>query len=76
MSQREPATARNLSDEEFRQHALEILQRELGAAGLARFVRVYRPVAGDYTRDRRKWQHGITVDQIADEIKKSREKPA
>lgn len=65
-----------MTDEQFQQHALEILQQTLGANGLARFLRVYRPGSGDYTRDRHKWQKGITVRQIAEDIKKRRENPA
>jgi hypothetical protein len=65
-----------MTDEQFQQHALEILQRTLGAGGLARFLRIYRPGSGDYTRDRHKWQQGITVQQIAEDIKKRRENPA
>jgi hypothetical protein len=48
----------------------------LGADGFARFLRVYLSGNGNFTRDRRKWQEGITVPQIMDEIKKRREKTA
>ncbi len=40
-----------MSDEEFERHALG-MRRELGVDGLARFLRIYRAGAGDYTRDR------------------------
>jgi hypothetical protein len=65
-----------MTDEQFRQHALETLQKTLGAGGFACFLRVYRPRSGDYTRDRRKWQQGFTVRQIAEEIKNRRENHA
>ncbi len=65
-----------MTDEQFSQHALEILQSELGADGLARFLRVYRPGTGDYTQDRHKWLGGMTVDRIAKEIKARRKKSA
>ena len=50
-----------MSDDQFEQHALAILQRELGVYGLARFLRVYRAGIGDYTRDRHQWLNGLTV---------------
>ena len=45
-----------MTDEEFERHALAVLQRELGAAGLARFFRLHRSGSGDYTRERSDWQ--------------------
>ena len=76
MSNRKSAAVEEMSDEQFRQHALGILERELGAGGFARFLRVYRPGSGDYTRDRHQWQKGITVSQIVEDIKKRRDKTA
>ena len=38
-----------MSDEDFERHALAILQCELGLDGLARFLRLYRSGASDYT---------------------------
>jgi hypothetical protein len=65
-----------MTDEQFEQYALELLQKELGAYGMARFLHTYRAGTGDYTRDRHQWLDGITVDQIAEEIKERREKSA
>jgi len=59
MTREEESAVAEMTDEQFRQHALEILQRTLGAGGFARFLRIYRPGSGDYTRDRHKWQQGI-----------------
>lgn len=56
------------TDERFERHALDILRRELGVYGLARFLRVYRSRTGDYTRDRHQWLDGITVQQLAQEF--------
>jgi hypothetical protein len=53
-----------MSDEQFERHALEVLARELGADGFARFLRLYLAGPGDYTRDRHKWLGGATVQQI------------
>ena len=76
MTRERQSSIEEMSDEQLKQHAMEILQRELGAGGFARFLRVYRPGTGDYTRDRRAWQNGITVRQIAEGIKRRREKSA
>lgn len=38
-----------MTDEQFERHALEVLGRELGADGLARFLRLNRSGLGDYT---------------------------
>jgi len=73
MTHEEQSAVAEMTDEQLRQHALDILQRTLGVDGLARFLRVYRPGVGDFTRDRHKWQEGITVQQIVDDIKKRRE---
>ena len=64
-----------MSDEDFERHALAILQRELGLDGLARFLRLYRSGAGDYTRDRHRWLVGATIQEIMAEVER-RDKPA
>jgi hypothetical protein len=64
-----------MNDDEFERHALAILQRELGADGLARFLRLYRSGSGDYTRDRHGWLEGSTIQEIMAEIER-RNKPA
>jgi hypothetical protein len=61
-----------LSDEQFERHALEILRRELGVDGLARFLRLDRSGSGDYTKDRMEWQKDLTVEQIVDSIRRRR----
>ena len=45
-----------MTDQEFSRHGLEVLKRELGADGIARFLRLNRSVSGDYTRDCHEWQ--------------------
>lgn len=60
-----------MTDEQFERYTLELLQKELGPYGLARFLRAYRSGSGDYTRDRQKWLKGITVEQILNESKDS-----
>ena len=63
-----------MSDEDF-EHALAILPREMGLDGLARFLRLYRPGAGDYTRDRHQWLESATIQDIMAEVER-RDKPA
>ena len=62
----------NMTDEQFDRFALEILQRELGPDGLARFLRLNRSRKGDYTRDRMQWQKDLTVDQVVALVSKHR----
>lgn len=57
-----------MTDEEFERHALDILHRELGVYGLARFLRVYRAGTGDYTQDRHQWLQGVTVEDLTREF--------
>jgi hypothetical protein len=61
-----------LTDEQFERHALELLQRELGPHGLARFLRLNRSGTGDYTRDREQWQKDLSLDQILESIRQHR----
>jgi hypothetical protein len=58
-----------MTDEQFQRFALDLLGREMGLYGLARFLRVYRAGSGDYTRDRHQWLDGVTVEEIAAELK-------
>ena len=53
-----------MTDEQFERYALEVLQRELGAEGLARFLRLNRSGKGDYTRDRTQWRKDLGVSEI------------
>ena len=76
MTRQESASLEKMSDEQFQQHALNILERELGAGGVARFLSIYKPGTGDYTHDRHKWLGGASVQQIMEDIKKRREKSA
>jgi hypothetical protein len=62
-----------LTDEQFQRHALEVLKRELGADGLARFLRLHRSGPGDYTRDRDEWQKDLTLDQVLESIREHRQ---
>jgi hypothetical protein len=59
----------HMTDEQFERYALELLQRELGPDGLARFIRLNRSGRGDYTRDRMAWQKDLTVAEVVDSLK-------
>jgi hypothetical protein len=54
----------HMTDEQFERYALEVLQREFGPDGLARFLRLKRSGGGDYTRDRIDWQRNLSVADI------------
>jgi hypothetical protein len=61
-----------LTDEQFERHALDVLKRELGADGLARFLRLNRSGPADYTTDRDEWQKDLTLDQVLDSMRENR----
>jgi len=63
----------NMTDEQFERHALEVLGRELGADGLARFLRLHRSGPGDYTKDRIDWQKSLTIQEVLDSIARRRQ---
>lgn len=62
-------TVEQMTDQQFEAHAMDVLGRELGVDGLARFLRLYRSGKGDYTQDRDKWLHGTTIKEIAERSK-------
>lgn len=61
-----------LTDEQFEKHALNVLLRELGPDGLARFLRLNRSTSGDYSRERAQLHESLTLDQILDSIRRHR----
>ena len=62
-----------LTDEQLKRHALNVLKRELGAAGLGRFLLLHRSGPGNYTRDRDQWHKDLTLDQILQSIRERRQ---
>jgi len=66
------SSTETMSDEQFERHALEVLGRELGADGLARFLRLHRSGPGDYTKDRMQWQKELTIEEVLESIKHRR----
>lgn len=61
----------SMTDDQFQHFALEILNREIGLYGLVRFLRLYRPGTGDYTRDRHQWLDSVTIEDIIAQTKQS-----
>jgi hypothetical protein len=57
-----------MTDEQFERFALEVLLRELGPDGLARFLRLNRSGKRDYTKDRMQWQKHLSVAEIVDSL--------
>jgi len=62
-----------MTDGQFERHALEVLGRELGGDGLARFLRLHRSGPGDYTKDRIDWQKSLTIQEVLDSIARRRQ---
>jgi hypothetical protein len=58
-----------MTDEQFERQAFAVIVREFGLGGLARFIRLHHSGPGDYTRDRAQWLAGVTVEQIASDLK-------
>jgi len=61
-----------LSQEEIRSIGLEVLARELGPAGLIRFLQMYEHGNGDYTGDRENILPRQTAAQITEKIRQNR----
>jgi hypothetical protein len=59
-----------MSGADFERRAFDVLHRELGLGGLARFLRLYRSGSGDYSRDRHLWIDGLTIQEIMAEVKR------
>ena len=52
----------------IRKKGLEVLTKELGAAGTVRFLRQFESGDGDYTREREALLKDISIDEIAASI--------
>ena len=61
---------------EIRSRGLKALAETLGPVGMVRFLQQFDTGSGDYTREREQWLGKPTVQQIAEEIKKSRNERA
>ncbi|MBA3766332.1 MAG: hypothetical protein H0W99_04960 [Acidobacteria bacterium] len=65
-------STQELTQEQIRLIGLEVLARELGAAGLIRFLQMYEQGSGDYTRERADILSNQTAAQIAERIVRRR----
>ena len=61
-----------LTLEQIRQKGLEALRRELGQAGMIRFLLQFENGTGDYSKERHAWVDGTTLDQIRSKLSKKR----
>ena len=50
--------------DEIRRDGLTALRRELGRAGMIRFLQQFDHGEGDYAARRREWVDGISLDEI------------
>jgi hypothetical protein len=50
--------------DEIRQRGLEALRRELGPAGMVRFLQQFETGRGDYARERHEWVDRTSLDDI------------
>ena len=53
---------------EIREYGLQVLVKELGPAGLIRFLQQYETGYGDYSIERYKLLEDTTVDKLAEDI--------
>lgn len=60
--------------EEIYLAGLAALKRELGTVGMVRFLQFIDNGRGDYSKDRHAWLDSLSVDDIAAEIERNREK--
>ena len=50
--------------DEIRRKGLEVLRRELGRAGLVRFLQQFETGSGDYAQERWKWVDGLSLEEL------------
>ena len=55
---------------EIREKGFKALTKELGASGMAIFIRQFDSGKGDYTTERRETLKDISIDEIVSSIKK------
>jgi hypothetical protein len=60
-----------LTDEQIRLRGLEVLYRELGPAGLIRFLQQFESGEGDYSVERHKWLGAYSLEDLLNDLKQS-----
>jgi hypothetical protein len=63
------AITQKMTDDEFDSYVMDLLARELGPGGYARYIALHRSGRGDYTADRHQWLAGVTIEDIERELK-------
>jgi hypothetical protein len=58
--------------DQIRQAGIRALIRELGPAGMIRFMQQFELGSGDYTRERHQWLDSEDVQTIAERIQRRR----
>ena len=64
-----------MTSEEIRQAGLEALIRELGPAGMIRFLQQFETGHGDYSTERHGWLDKIDVKTLVERIHQQRKEP-
>ena len=60
---------------EIRREGVQALLDRLGPAGTVRFLQQYDMGRGDYTKERRQWLDGVTIDEVVEDIERRRGQP-
>ncbi len=58
--------------EEIRQRGLIALRKELGRAGLIRFLQQFETGSGDYARERHDWVDSMSLEDLVAKVKAQR----
>jgi len=61
-----------LTNEEIRTRGLEVLRRELGPAGMLRFLRQFEMGHGDYSAERHQWLEHQPLEDLIAKLRESR----
>jgi len=57
---------------EIKTKGWEALVKELGYAGATKFILLYEPGEGDYTKNRKKLFEDLTIEKILKELKETK----
>jgi hypothetical protein len=63
-----------LGPSQLRKAGLEALSKALGPIGMVRFLHLFETGVGDYTKERKKWLSGVSVQDITKEVKEKRKR--
>ena len=61
-----------MTTEQIRERGLAALRKELGSAGLIRFLKHFQLNRGDYTEDRRQSLAGLSIEELRGRARQSR----